>query len=93
MPVGSTARTTITLANTGNEPATVDRTATLNAPFANRPNVPPGLPINAGYQVLVPVTFTPHRAGRFTASYTFTWTDVTGRHTITVHIHGTATGG
>ena len=90
VPVGRTARSTITLANTGNEPATVDRASTLNAPFANRPNVPTGLPINAGYDVVVPVTFTPHRAGRFTASYTFTWTDVTGKHTITVHISGTA---
>ncbi len=90
VPVGTTARSTITLANTGNEPATVVRAATLNAPFANRPNVTAGLPINAGYDVVVPVTFTPHRAGRFTASYTFTWTDVTGTHTITVHISGTA---
>lgn len=93
VPVGHPARTTITLANTGNEPATVDRAATLNAPFADRPNVPPGLPINAGYDVVVPVTFTPHQAGRFTASYTFTWTDVTGTHTITVHIQGTAASG
>jgi HYDIN/CFA65/VesB-like, Ig-like domain/PQQ-like domain len=93
VPVGRTARSTITLANTGNEPATVDRAATLNAPFTDRPNVTPGLPINAGYHVVVPVTFTPRRAGRFTASYTFTWTDVTGTHTITVHISGTATSG
>ncbi len=90
VPVGRTVGTTITLANTGNEPATVDRASTLNAPFANRPNVTPGLPINAGYDVRIPVTFTPHRRGRFTASYAFTWTDVTGTHTITVHIRGTA---
>ena len=93
MPVGSTAHSTITLANTGNEPAVVDRAAALHAPFANRPNVPPGLPINAGYDVVVPVRFTPHRPGRFTARYTFTWTDVTGTHTITVPVSGTATGG
>jgi HYDIN/CFA65/VesB family protein len=93
VPVGQTARSTITLANTGNEPATVDQASTLNTPFANRPNVPAGLPINAGYDVVVPVTFTPHRAGRFTASYKFTWTDVTGTHTITVHISGTARAG
>jgi PQQ-like domain len=59
----------------------------------NRLNLTPGLPINAGYDVRIPVTFTPHRKGRFTASYTFTWTDATGRHTITVHISGTATSG
>ena len=93
VPVGTTAHSTVTLANTGNEPATVDQASTLHAPFANRPNVPPGLPINAGYDVVVPVSFTPHRAGRFTARYSFTWTDVTGRHTITVHISGTATSG
>ena len=93
VPVGSTAHSTITLANTGNEPAVVDRAAVLHAPFANRPNVPPGLPINAGYDVVVPVRFTPHRPGRFTARYTFTWTDVTGTHTITVPVSGTATGG
>jgi hypothetical protein len=93
VPVGTTAHSTITLANTGNEPATVDRASTLHAPFANRPNVPPGLPINAGYDVLVPVRFTPHRPGRFTARYTFTWTDVTGTHTLTVRVSGTATSG
>jgi hypothetical protein len=93
VPAGTTAHSTITLANTGNEPATVDRVSTLHAPFAARPSVPPGLPINAGYDVLVPVRFTPHRPGRFTARYTFTWTDVTGTHTITVHVSGTATSG
>ena len=90
VPVGQKASKTVTLTNTGNEPAVVTAATTLNAPFADRPNVSAGLPINAGYDVKIPITFTPARKGSFTSTYRLTWTDVTGTHTISVHITGQA---
>ena len=88
--VGHKVTKSLTVTNTGNEPATVTRATTLNAPFADRPNVIPGLPVNAGYDVKIPVTFTPTKKGNFTSTYRFTWTDVTGAHIISVQITGHA---
>jgi polyisoprenoid-binding protein YceI len=36
------------------------------------------------------VTFAPTKKGTFTATYQLHWRDVTGRHTLTVTITGTA---
>ena len=80
----------MTLTNTGNEPATVTTSTALGTPFGNRPNVVSGLPVNAGYSVRIPVSFTPTRKGSFSSTYHLTWTDVTGQHTISVHITGHA---
>ena len=90
VPVGHKVTKTLTVTNTGNEPATVTKATTLNAPFADHPNVTAGLPVNAGYDVKVPVTFTPAKKGNFTSTYRLTWTDVTGAHIISVHISGHA---
>jgi hypothetical protein len=90
VPVGHKVTKIVTLTNTGNEPATVTTATTLNAPFADRPNVPVGLPVNAGYDVRIPITFTPAKKGSFTSTYRLTWTDVTGAHIVLVHITGRA---
>ena len=90
VPVGHKVTKTLTVTNTGNEPATVTTATTLNAPFADHPNVTAGLPVNAGYDVKIPVTFTPTKKGNFTSTYRLTWTDVTGAHIISVHITGFA---
>ena len=90
VPVGHKVTKVMTLTNTGNEPATVTAASTLNSPFADRPNVTAGLPVNAGYDVRIPVSFTPARKGNFTSVYRLTWTDVTGAHVIVVHITGHA---
>jgi hypothetical protein len=90
VPVGHKVTKIVTLTNTGNEPATVTTATTLNSPFADRPNVTAGLPVNAGYDVRIPVTFTPAKKGEFSSSYRLTWTDVTGVHIIVVHITGQA---
>ena len=91
VPVGHKVTKTVTLTNTGNEPATVTAATTLNSPFADPRNVPPGLPVNAGYDVKIPITFTPAKKGTFTSTYHLTWTDATGAHLISVHITGRAT--
>lgn len=89
VPVGKQARFTITVTNTGNEPATMDGSSALNAPFHAVYRVTPQLPVNAGYDLRLPVTFTPTAKGTFTVSYRITWTDVLGRHTLTIPVSGT----
>ena len=90
VPVGKEVTTTVTLTNTGNEPAIVKTGTVLHAPFADHPDVTAGLPINAGYDVKIPVTFTPRKKGHFTSTYRLTWTDVTGTHAVSIHITGQA---
>ena len=86
--VGKQATFTITVTNTGNEPATMNGSSPLNAPFHAVYKVTPQLPVNAGYDLKLPVTFTPTKKGSFTASYTISWTDVLGSHTLTIPVSG-----
>ena len=79
------------IVNAGNQNATVVRTR-LAGPFHAPYKVAQGLPVNGGYDLSVPVTFTPTAPGRTTGRYTFTWRDRLGRHTLTVPITGTGTG-
>jgi hypothetical protein len=87
--VGKQANAVITLTNTGNEPATVVSTSTLAGPFTRTVQMAPQLPINASYNVRAPIAFTPRHKGTFTTSYTFTWSDVTGTHSVSVKVTGT----
>ncbi|MGE5133967.1 MAG: choice-of-anchor D domain-containing protein, partial [Gemmatimonadota bacterium] len=86
--VGKTAHGVITLTNTGNEPATVVSTSPLAGPFTRTVHMPAQLPVNAGYDVRAPISFTPRHKGTFTTTYTFTWSDITGTHTLSVKITG-----
>jgi PQQ-like domain/Abnormal spindle-like microcephaly-assoc'd, ASPM-SPD-2-Hydin len=89
VPVGHTATRFIHIVNAGNEAATV-ATTMLTGSFRAPYPVHKGLPVNGGYDLKIPVTFTPAAAGRSAGRYTFTWKDRSGLHTITVPI--TATG-
>jgi hypothetical protein len=89
VPVGKQATFTITVTNTGNEPATMNGSSTLNTPFHAVYKVTPQLPVNAGYDLQLPVTFTPAKKGTFTVNYKITWTDVLGTHTLTIPVSGT----
>jgi hypothetical protein len=88
VPVGKQAKFTITVTNTGNEPATMNGSSTLNAPFHAVYKVTPQLPVNAGYDLQLPVTFTPTSKGSFTVNYKVSWTDVLGSHTLTIPVSG-----
>ena len=89
VPVGHTVMKTVHVTNTGNVPATVSVPAVPKAPFHSRFHVFAGLPFNPGYSLTIPVTFTPARAGTFSAPYVFHWQDRLGSHSLTVTLTGT----
>ena len=89
--VGGRVRATIAISNAGNLPATVTVAAPPGSPFLAAYQVPRGLPVNPGYDLKIPVTFIPARAGKVTGVYRFTWTDLLGSHTLKVPITGTGT--
>jgi hypothetical protein len=88
--IGKKATAYIQVSNTGNTQSLVDGVANLTGPFAAplKPDV--GLPFNPDGDLLLPVTFTPTKKGKFTTHYKLRWRDVTGQHTLTVTITGTA---
>jgi len=86
--VGHTVTRFVHIVNVGNQNATVARTG-LTEPFHAPYQVAQGLPVNSGYDLSIPITFTPSASGRITGRYTFTWRDRLGRHTLTVPITGT----
>jgi hypothetical protein len=88
VPVGQTATRFIHIVNAGNQLATVSGTA-LTGPFRAAAKVARGLPISGGDDLSVPVTFTPAATGYSAGTYTFSWTDRFGPHSITVTINGT----
>jgi hypothetical protein len=89
--VGHTVTTFIHIRNDGNTAATVLKTVLLG-PFHLPYKVAYGLPFNGGYDLAIPVTFTPAKAGRATGSYTFSWTDWFGTHALTIPVSATGVG-
>ena len=91
VPLGTQATATIDISNTGNLPATVTSARPPSVPFGAPEPVAAGLPVNPGYDLEVPVTFTPASLGAVTGSYQLGWTDAAGRHSLTVPVTGTGT--
>jgi PQQ-like domain len=87
---GQQATRYIYISNNGNTATTLQGTATLTGPFAQRLRPAAGLPFNPEYNLAIPVTFTPHHQGSFATQYKLTWTDLHGTHTLTVTLAGTA---
>jgi hypothetical protein len=90
--LGKKVKATIHIGNTGNQPAIVTGVTPLHAPFATPYLVARGLPVNAGYDLKITVTFTPAKAGIFTDVYKLTWTDSFGTHTVSIPLTGTGHG-
>ncbi len=88
VPVGHKATRFIHIVNAGNQAALVRSTA-LAGPFHAPDRVAPGLPVNGGYDLSIPVTFTPAATGYTIGAYTFSWTDRFGPHSLTIPINGT----
>jgi hypothetical protein len=89
VPLGQQATITVGISNTGNLPATVASVSTPDAPFGAPAPVSVGLPVNPGYDLQIPVTFTPSSSGSVSWAYRLTWTDAQGSHVITVPVTGT----
>jgi len=89
VPLGQQQTQTIDIVNTGNLPATVKTSSAPTVPFGAPDPVSAGLPVNPGYDIKVPITFTPASIGTATGSFQLTWTDASGTHTLTVPVTGT----
>ena len=87
--VGHTATVMVHVVNAGNQPSLMQRTALPGGPFGEPLRVANGLPVNPTYDLELPVTFHPTKAGAFTGVYTLKWTDRFGTHTLKVPITGT----
>jgi hypothetical protein len=87
--VGATATLYIHVTNNGNIPAEVSVPKPPTAPFRSVFQIPPGLPFNPQYDLLIPVTFSPARTGTFSQPYKLIWTDRLGTHSLTVKLTGT----
>ena len=89
VPVGHTATVDVTVTNAGNQPSLMQQSALPGQPFGAPLQVTNGLPVNGGYDLVLPVTFRPSKAGAFSSTYTLRWTDEFGAHTLAVPITGT----
>jgi len=87
--VGHTATVMVHVVNRGNQPSLMKRTPAPGGAFGAPLRVANGLPVNGGYDLALPVTFHPTKAGTFTGVYVLKWTDRFGTHTLNVPITGT----
>jgi len=92
VPVGHTATKMIEVVNAGNQPSLMGRTGLPGGPFGAPLRAAQGLPVNGDYNLELPVTFHPTKAGAFSGTYTVTWTDEFGQHSLNVPITGTGVG-
>jgi hypothetical protein len=88
VPVGSTVTKDVHIVNTGNVPTTVSVPVVPKPPFHSRYKVFFGLPFNPGYDLAIPVMFSPTAKGTFTFHYVFHWKDRLGNHSLTVVLTG-----
>ncbi len=87
--LGSRSSRTIVITNAGNLPATITGASGPADPFGAQVGSVTGVPLNPGYQLRVPVTFTPTSTGAVTADYVVRWRDAAGAHSLTVQLSGT----
>jgi Abnormal spindle-like microcephaly-assoc'd, ASPM-SPD-2-Hydin/PQQ-like domain len=89
VPVGQTVTKDINVVNAGNQPSIMGQTGLPGGPFGAPLRATPGMPVNAEYNLVLPVTFHPTKAGAFHGVYKVTWTDEFGPHSLNVPITGT----
>ena len=92
VPVGHTATRMIEVVNAGNQPSLMGQTRVPGGPFGAPLRAAQGLPVNQDYNLELPVTFHPTKAGAFSGTYKVTWTDEFGQHSLNVPITGTGAG-
>lgn len=92
VPLGQASAQTLSLSNTGNLPVTITGTTAPAVPFGLPAPVSSGITVDPGYDLQVPVTFTPQSAGAVGGAYQLTTSD--GHNppqTVTVPVSGTGT--
>jgi hypothetical protein len=89
VPLGTQAKASFTIMNSGNQPATVLSSSGLGGSFRVMAAVRSGLPLNPSNGITIQVSFTPSRKGNFSTRYQLVWNDSSGTHTLTVPITGT----
>jgi hypothetical protein len=87
---GKKAVAYVQVTNTGNTESLVQRTSAVQAPFGTPLKPAASTPFNPDSDLLLPVTFTPTKKGKFTTQYKITWRDVNGTHTLVVTVTGVA---
>jgi hypothetical protein len=89
VPVGHTVTKMINVVNAGNQPSLIVQTGVQGGAFGAPLRAAKGLPVNDGYNLVLPVTFHPTKAGAFQGTYKVTWTDEFGQHSLSVPVTGT----
>jgi ASPM-SPD-2-Hydin domain-containing protein/putative pyrroloquinoline-quinone-binding quinoprotein len=92
VPVGHTVTKMINVVNAGNQPSLIVQTGVQGGAFGAPLRAAKGLPVNDGYNLVLPVTFHPTKAGAFHGTYKVTWTDEFGQHSLSVPVTGTGVG-
>lgn len=87
--VGSQASKTVVISNAGNLLATITAATALANPFGTQAETVRGLPLVPGYQLRVPLTFTPTSTGLVTAHWVLRWHDAAGTHRLSIPLSGT----
>jgi hypothetical protein len=92
VPLGQSPTQTVDVTNSGNLPVTITGAAAPTAPFGLPEPVSAGLTLDPGYDLQVPVTFTPTSAGTVTGTYRLTASDGhNAPQTLVVAVSGTGT--
>ena len=92
VPLGQTSTQTVGLTNTGNLPITITGSTAPGVPFGLPAPVSSGITLDPGYDLQVPVTFTPQSAGPVSSTYSLTASDGHNpAQRVSVPISGTAT--
>jgi hypothetical protein len=87
--VGRTATVMVHVTNAGNQPSLIGKTTLPGGPFGAPLTATNGLPVNGGYELMLPVSFHPTSKGAFSGTYKLNWTDRFGHHELNVPITGT----
>lgn len=92
VPLGQAATQTVDVTDTGNLPVTITRFTAPPVPFGTPAPATTGLTLDPGYDLELPVTFTPQSLGTVSGAYQLTLSDGHNpARTLTIPVSGTGT--
>jgi hypothetical protein len=89
VPAGKQVEASLTITNSGNQPATAVSSSGPAGPFHAMAAVLPGLPVSPSDDLTILVSFIPPHKAKFSTHYRLIWKDSFGAHTLTIPITGT----